>query len=225
MSKTKIAVPIAKKTVQEALNQAYKAIDLGADILEIRIDALEDNNNEIINLFKSINFPLIATNRSFKEGGLSKKQYTDRIQLLQQVAPYTDYIDIELNSNEKDIKNIQEFSKNNDKTIIISYHDFQKTPPLEDLIKLVEKSKKYCNNEKDIVKLALMPKENIDTINMMKLMIKYPNGIFISMGELGENTRVIASILESPLVFASIDEKTAPGQIDIKSMQKIINNL
>ena len=68
-----ICVPILRKSIDSALKSANKAIKLGADILELRIDALDNpDSDKIRNLIDNINHRFIVTNRMREEGGFFK---------------------------------------------------------------------------------------------------------------------------------------------------------
>ena len=51
--------------------------------------------------------------------------------------------------------------------------------------------------------------------------IKYKSVISFCMGELGIFSRVLSVKVGSFLTYASLDEKTAPGQINIKKIREI----
>jgi len=51
------------------------------------------------------------------------------------------------------------------------------------------------------------------------------NTIGIAMGELGRYTRVVAPLLGSPITYAFLGDESAPGQLDVKHTQMIIEKL
>ena len=120
-SQTKIAIPIAQKEKEDVIEVAHDCIRKGADILEFRIDAMNNPTSDlIVEIAKEINFPMIATNRIDIEGGSFKGSEKERVELLKSIAPYVDYIDIELVTDDKYIEEI----KNTGTKTIISYHNF-----------------------------------------------------------------------------------------------------
>ena len=70
-----------------------------------------------------------------------------------------------------------------------------------------------------------MPQNMQDTLNVLEVVNQYNNTIGIAMGEMGRYTRVVAPILGSPITYASIGGGSAPGQLDIKYTQDIIDKL
>ena len=216
--KPMICVPIIEKNPRFALQSAEKAIDLGADILELRIDVLEDPDpDEIQQLIKNIDYPTIATNRIKSEGGFFSGSEEERTSILVKAAKYADIIDIELQT---DIELREEVIKAS-KSTIISYHDFQKTPSFEELLKVVKKEKEIGN----IAKFAVMPNDHKDTLTVLNVLSEVPNTIGIAMGDLGKYTRIVAPIFGSPITFASLGKESAPGQLDINTTKDILRKL
>lgn len=69
---TMICVPIFERTCEAVIKSAERAIEAGADILELRIDALKGASGaEVKGVIEDIGFPVIATNRSPTEGATS----------------------------------------------------------------------------------------------------------------------------------------------------------
>ena len=77
----------------------------------------------------------------------------------------------------------------------------------------------------DIAKFAVMPQNISDTLVVLNVLSKVQNTIGISMGDMGRYTRVIAPLFGSPITFASLDNKSAPGQLDISSTTNFLDKL
>lgn len=213
-----ICVPILQKDRKTVLKVASEAINAGADLVELRIDALLDTDPQsIIHLMEEIDYPLIATNRMREEGGYFMGSEALRTEILVKVADYADYIDIELQTDEQYRSRVIRASK----STIISYHDFQKTPYLKELLEIVKREKELGN----IAKFAVMPQNMQDTLNVLQVINQTDNTIGIAMGELGRYTRVVSPLLGSPITYASLGDESAPGQLDVKDTQKIIDKL
>lgn len=215
-SQTKIAIPIFQKNCKDVIEVANECIDKGADILEFRIDALENPKiSEIKSAIDEINFPIIATNRIQSEGGSFRGTEEERFNILYECCDIVDYVDIELQSRDEYINKIHDTGV----TTIISYHDFEKTPNLNEITYIVEKEQELG----DIAKVAFMPQNLEDTLTILAVLSHCENTIAISMGELGSYTRVMASKFNSPITFAAGTDVTAPGQIDIETMKVLLN--
>ena len=215
-SQTTIAIPIFQEKCSDVIAVAEDCIDKGADILEFRIDALKNPEiSEIKKTIEEINFPMIATNRINSEGGSFKGSEEDRFNILYECCDLVDYVDIELQSDDEYINRIHETGT---KTIV-SYHDFEKTPDLNEIMYIVSKEQELG----DIAKVAFMPQDLEDTLTVLAVLSHCENTIAISMGDLGSYTRVMASKFDSPITFAAGTDVTAPGQIDIETMKALLN--
>ena len=215
-SQTKIAIPIFQEKYEDVIEVAKDCIDKGADVLEFRIDALKNPDiKKIKETISEINFPMIATNRISTEGGSFKGSEEQRINILYECCDLVDYVDIELQCSDEYIKNIHDTGV---KTIV-SYHDFNKTPELNEIMYIVEKEQELG----DIAKVAFMPNDLEDTLTILAVLSHCENTIAISMGDLGSYTRVMASKFDSPITFAAGTDVTAPGQIDIETMKALLN--
>ncbi len=217
-NKTKVCVPLAEKTPAEALLSAQNYIEKGADILELRMDYIKNPDKEMIRkLIADIDFPIIATNRLQDEGGFFAGSEQERIDLLLAAASETEYVDIELQTKSELLSQVVESSN----CSIISFHDFHKTPSLEELSQVVRQAKEVG----DIAKFAVMPQKIEDTLTVLSVLANNPQTIGISMGDLGKYTRVTSSLFGAPITFASGAAATAPGQLDIETTKYIMGQL
>lgn len=215
-SQTKIAIPIFQDNCKDVIQVANDCIDKGADVLEFRLDGLKNHDiGEIRDTIKEIDFPMIATNRISSEGGSFKGSEEKRVNILYQCSDIVDYVDIELQTKDEYIELIQ----NTNAKTIISYHDFEKTPDLNEIMYIVDKEHELG----DIAKVAFMPQDLEDTLTILAVLSHCEDTIAISMGDLGSYTRVMASKFDSPITFAAGTDVTAPGQIDIETMKALLN--
>ncbi len=207
MGKPKI---VASITSHKQISEAERS---GADLIEIRLD-----------LFKSINpaeikssLPIIATNRSKKEGGAYRGTEKERTDLLLSLLDRVNAVDIELNCKHRD--NIISEAKKKGITAIISYHNFQKTPPISKLRKILKEEL----STGDLAKVAVMASSLEDVIQMLKLSLELKGEpvCIIAMGSPGRQFRAIAPVYGSILAYGSIGKKTAPGQLTVKELCEI----
>jgi 3-dehydroquinate dehydratase I len=215
---TLICTPIRNETSSGILESIDKAIIKGADLVELRIDAMKDPDpQEVASLIEEIPHPLIATNRIKEEGGFYEGSETERTEILLEAAKYADYVDIELRTEDKYRSKIIKASK----SIIISYHNFKKTPSVPELLKIVKSEHELG----DLAKFAVMPSNIQDTLKVLEVLSQVDNTIGIAMGDLGRYTRVVAPLFGSPITYASLINESAPGQMDIETTKNIIHNL
>lgn len=215
---TLICAPIMEKNIEKIPKIAAEYTQRGADILEIRIDAIEDPSKaRIRELASNIQSPFIATNRLPREGGLFKGSEKERVELLVAAAEEAEYVDIELRTKKEELKKIIELPVKK----IISYHNFNETPSLEVLSRTVKEEKRIG----DIAKVAVMPKTIKDTLTILELSAREDNLIAISMGELGKYTRIITPLFGSPITYATGGKPSAPGQLEIEKTRLILKEL
>ncbi|ABR54611.1 3-dehydroquinate dehydratase, type I [Methanococcus vannielii SB] len=214
-----ICIPIIDNTVEKALISAKEALKYG-DIVEFRLDLLDNLTKFDIEKFAKI--PSIITIRANWEGGAWKESNNKRIEFLKHAIKHgAKFIDVEL-KEEKNLELVTYRNEIGSKTkIIVSYHDFEKTPEINELIDVVEKELKIG----DIAKFATFSNSKKDVLKILEVMNKYPGDIIaIGMGESGKLTRILGLRFGSILTFASMKGKSsAPGQIDVTKLKEILN--
>lgn len=238
----KICVPIVERTQDKILNMAQKMDKSVVDLVEWRVDFYEDAMDfgktvQTASLLQSKleGLPLLFTFRTAKEGGEGELSFENYEGLLLHAAGSgcVDLIDVEIfrgydkmqrkrkewkvadSCNQQMRGLIRELSR---KVVVIgSYHDFQKTPSREEILRRLFFMDKMGVA---IAKLAVMPLEQEDVICLMettllanRLIVDKPI-ITMSMGELGKVTRLAGEVFGSAITFGSVGEISAPGQID-----------
>ncbi len=223
INKRKICIPITnfeenyiKKTFEK-----LKKID-EISYIELRIDFLKDLTR-LKSLIEDCPKKVIITNRIKEEWWKFEWNYKKSLEIQKKALElWADLVDLELQTLET-IKNPEiNFEK-----IIISSHNFEETPSLEKLIKILEKMKKY--NPK-VYKIAVKPnkEEDVDTIYKLSEYFKEnftrSEYIFISMWELWKQTRINIPKQWAMLTFASFEgDISAPWQIGYKEIyEKIV---
>ena len=203
------------------LDSAMKAKELGADILEIRIDLLEVDPEPLINEIKELGLPIIITNREKHDGGEWDGSEDDRINLLISLLPLADGVDIELCAKKRDF--VVKKARSLGKTIIVSTHDFEKTPELEFMIGILEES--FAAGA-DIAKLAVMAKSLEDVLRLLEATLRSKGDVCtIAMGEKGRHSRVVAPIYGSVMTYGYVGTAIAPGQLRVDELKTILNIL
>ena len=220
----KVIIPLKPKSLAEVKKLIYRA-EKSADILEIWLDGVADLNPEkVAAIVKLSKKPLILNLKNAKEKGSFRGNSLARFQLL--TKSKAAYVDLPLSFG---AKLIQRFRQENPKTkLILSFHDFQKTPSLSVLRKL---SKQAIKAKADVVKLVGFAKNFSDNLPILQISHELATAkkdfITIAMGEKGEITRVITPLLGGLGMFALLDNKnkTATGQIPARRLQQLWQNL
>jgi len=209
---------------RETRAQIQKAKRLGARILELRIDRFPQISSkplfQKIRSYRKMGFPLIATIRSKKEGGGRFIPDSKRIELFKTLLPWVDAVDLELASAHL-TKVLVPLARRKGKQVILSYHNFRQTPPDPVLTNLLRKAKKKRAN---FVKIVATPKNPDDVARLLLFTERNRDQhlITISMGRLGQPTRVLAPLFGSLLTYGSLGRPEAPGQLSISRLSKEI---
>ena len=227
LEKDKIAAVVAAIS-EDPIETARSAKLLGADILEIRFDLLDiTTSHDAIKLVKDIksatNLPCIATNRLQSEGGKWSGTEEDRIGLLIEILEQVDAVDIELSAGKDVRKKVIQSAKDTGRTVIVSSHDFNKTPAVD----LMRKTLDDCFDAgADIAKIAVMPESMQDVLNLLQVTQDSRAPVCtISMGDLGKHSRIVASCYGSVLTYGSVGDAVAPGQLRVDELKTALEML
>jgi len=137
-----ICVSIAQKTIDEVIEAAQQVEKL-ADVIEIRLDSLR--SPEITPIIEKIETPLLFTNRPTWEGGSFEGSEEERLNLLHSaVKSGAAYVDIELRTDKSDIKHLCEEAGEHRTKVIISWHNFKETPPLDALQEILARQQQQA---------------------------------------------------------------------------------
>ncbi len=183
---------------------------MGADLLEIRVDGFNKDIDAVCAYLgavkKNVRMPLIGTIRE------NKWTKGNRPFLFSKILPLVDAIDIEIDAPER--KRIIQLAE--EKTVIVSEHDFEKTPSDAALERIVTKAAALgC----DIVKIAAMADCREDVVRLLEFTrcCSIPIVAF-SMGEHGTVSRVVSMLFGSLYSYGFIKEANAPGQIHLRTL-------
>ena len=233
----KTIVPITAKTAEQAISQAQViASNPNADVAEFRIDLLEfsADTQKVIALGQQLNQilkekPLIATIRTHNEGGKMtvsdqdyEKIYSDYLK-----KPFMQLLDIEMFRDVGSITKLIKLAHNKNVLVIMSNHDFAKTPEQQDIENRLLKQDQMGA---DILKIAVMPKSKQDVFTLMNATLAVSQKsqkplLTMSMGQLGTISRVATANMGGSLSFGMIGEASAPGQIDVTQLKQLLKTV
>lgn len=239
----KICVPLNGRTEEEIIKQLSFALQEPCDLLEWRADfylTYQDTQlwQPVLSAIRSkTEKPLIFTLRSESEGGQSTMRRSDALALLRDVCQQgdVDFVDIELfeedgSMDEAKMEFLVETAHINNKKVILSNHDFDKTPEMDAIIKRLQAMERLGA---DLPKVAYMPlaKGDVDTLLEAARLVATDHMrkpfVAISMGELGKQTRISGGAYGCAITFAappSTDGQsaTAPGQLNVALLYRQI---
>ena len=233
----KICVPIVGKTIDEILNQAKHICEIGADVVEWRVDWFEEvkNYESVENAAKQLRdilgeTPILFTFRTAKEGGERTIELDEYVELNEKIAKsgYVDIVDVEAFTGDTYVEKVIKTAHECGVKVIASNHDFRKTLPKEELITRMRKMQELGA---DIPKIAVMPQSTEDllallsaTEEMRRCYADRPV-ITMSMAGTGVLSRMCGEVFGSALTFGAAGKVSAPGQIDVEELRKVLGIL
>ncbi|XVF30844.1 hypothetical protein REPUB_Repub16aG0092800 [Reevesia pubescens] len=167
---TLICVPIMAESVDQMMFQMHKAKEFGGDLVEVRVDFLKNfiPRQDLDILIKQAPLPTLVTYRPRWEGGQydgddSKRQ--EALRLAMELG--ADYIDIELKVAHHFFNSLPGERPENVK-IIVSSHNYERTPSVEELGDLVARIQA---TGADIVKIATTALDIEDNARMFQVLV------------------------------------------------------
>lgn len=230
----KICVPIISSDHQDIITDFIRLDSLDIDLIELRIDYFNDlfndqKLNELFRAIKSMNTKkgIILTYRSDKEGGqgtLSTDEYAKLYSLALESEAF-DIYDVELSSGTNAIINLSNMIHQADRKVIMSCHDFTRTPSIDTML---GKVKQMDSLESDIIKIAVMPEDYKDVLLLLEMTLRanelYDKPIVtMAMSSKGIATRLLGEQFGSAITFGKDNDSSAPGQIDVRSLRNVLN--
>lgn len=233
----KIIVSLMGKNASAVKSEAQYYQEFDFDILEWRIDHFDDVKNieSIIDAAHQLrtiihNKPILFTFRTAKEGGEKEISSTDYLSLNRKMidSGLVDMIDLELFTGDQEVSATIAYAHAKGIKVIMSNHDFHKTPPKDEIVKRLRKMQELGA---DIPKIALMPQNKSDVMTLLAATLEmyeqYADRpiITMSMSKLGIISRLSGEVFGSAATFGALKKASAPGQIDIKELRSVLTTI
>lgn len=228
--KPKICVPVVETTTEKIIQQIQELQN--CDLIELRIDFYENIHDLkqvhelLLQVRQQTNLPLLLTYRSLKEGGHIQLNDQEHLSLVQTACQSgcIDIVDIELESGNMLVYQLVEIAHQNHVKVLMSYHDFEKTPAVMEMKERLEKMEIMGA---DICKIAVMPFSYKDVIQLLNTTMEMSQRltrplVTMSMGKIGKITRIVGELVGSSITFASVGQSSAPGQLTLEDMQTLL---
>lgn len=226
-----ICIPITGSTQEEALLQIEMSLSR-AHVLELRMDLISGDLQMLMERCRSHPIPvkILVTNRRrgtspSEESGAERQ----RIAMLEDAVRLgADYVDIELDTAEPLRQGVLAMARahGNRTRVIISHHDFRKTPAFKTLKDIFHDCMESGASVAKIVTLAKSPEDNFTVLSLIPYARNIRKDIIaFCMGGEGRGSRIMAPLIGSHLSFASLKEglASAPGQLTIGEMEDVLN--
>lgn len=208
-----ICVSIAEPTVMKCLEVLENF-----DFAEIRLDQISAEAREMKKIF-SLPKKLIATCRP----GTMDDEKRNTL-LTAAIAEGAALVDIEIEAETEFRKEIIAKARQSGCQVIISYHNYEKTPMRTELKQRV---KSCFDAGADITKIACQVHSSSDNARLLGLLEEERPLVVTGMGEKGKVCRLLAPLLGSPFTYASPEagKETAPGQIDVHTLRDLLQRI
>jgi 3-dehydroquinate dehydratase type I len=189
-----------------------------ADLLEIRLDYSVEPV-DLSRVRDATDKPMIATNRPGYQGGRSKETDESRLgALYAAVEAGFEYADVELAApgSGDSVKRVHDLGGR----CIVSHHDFDATPTLEELCRMHTKAESMGA---DVVKLVGTATSYGDNMAYLTYVSGNPGNVSFGMGRHGVPSRVVSPLVGGAFTYASTGEgeESAPGQLTLPRMREI----
>lgn len=206
-------------------NLSEDAFSRGADFVELRFDFVKPEDLALaLSAVGEFKKEAVFTLRSKAQGGKFAGSEQDRLSWLRKMADQRPMlVDIELEALRAN-DDLADFLESHRTPILVSWHDFERTPPSEELADILSEMRVYSN----FVKIVTMAKGIGDTLRLLDLYDSTVglNAIIFAMGEAGVMSRVLCAVAgNAPFTYASLDGAVAPGQLSVGDMRKIFDRI
>ncbi len=198
-----------------------------ADVVEFRMD-LASQPVETLRNYKGA-LPVLVTNRVEWEGGEAPDS-PDRLSALTRAieTPLTEAVDIELQALEEgSASRVVDHARTQDVSVVVSVHDFEKTPSRERMHELLDAAYEYG----DVAKLAVTANSRTDVLDVLAVTheatVEGKTVATMAMGEAGRHSRAVAPLYGSRIGYAPVvpTSATAPGQYDLATLSQLVERL
>jgi 3-dehydroquinate dehydratase-1 len=201
-----------------ALTSALR-LRIPPDLFELRLDALHSCLDEIERAIPELRAPLIITARHPAEGGVKELNARARRNLLLRFLQRASFLDLELRSI-RELKSVIGRARAHHLGLILSCHDFQDTPPLNELHRL---TKTAATLGADICKIATRTDTRLQLDRLISFFEGRPRSIPVAamgLGKLGAESRRRLALLGSALNYASVGATNAEGQLSLSRLRR-----
>ncbi len=190
------------------------------DLLELRVDAFGKDPEPLLRIAPKLRVPLIVTVRHASEGGALPLSASKRRELFAKFLPCAAAIDVELRFA-REMKLVLDLAREKNVRVILSHHDFAKTPSVAKLRQLAQ----HAFREKaDIFKVAATATCSRDVATLLDFLTaknRLPLSV-MGMGAFGKISRLTFASCGSVLNYGFLDTANASGQWQAKLLKKRI---
>lgn len=233
----KIIVPIVDATQESILNRAREIVSLPVDIVEWRVDFYQDvlHFDKLLETLGRLRatlgeLPVLFTLRTGHDGGeldVSFEQYK-AINEAAASSGCADMIDVEIYRGAESLRDHIDSIHGKGARVIGSFHDFHSTPSRQEMVSRLRQAQDMGS---DISKIAVMPQCRKDVLALLEASVEMKETyavrpiLTISMGPMGMVSRIACETTGSCMTFGAAGKTSAPGQIQVGELRRILDML
>ena len=234
--KPKVCVPIVESHDEAILNKLKEFNELEVDMIEFKNRFLwKYSSRRCIKKFYFLNIaalqiqkPVILTIRTAAEGGeveIDPKDYFNVYKLAVEANAF-DIYDVELALGTNMAIELRTLIHDAGKYMLMSSHNFDRTPEVDSLM---QKFRSMDSLEADIMKVAVMPEDYQDLLNLLSFTVQAKHEyaqkpiVTMSMSSIGLTSRLVGEQFGSAITFATVGKASAPGQIDYQELNQMLD--
>lgn len=234
----RIVAPLFAADLNQVAAQMEQIHHSGADLLEWRVDAMRDLDPHQISQWATQirelagQLPVLATVRTEGTRLREPDEYLNAYRaLLSDVAGprLVDAVDVELlrMTSDSSVKAVQELAAANGVPVIGSHHRFDGTPPVPELLEIMQT---LAASGADIVKLATTAHTPADVLNLLTATYEMASRLdrplmTMAMGQTGVASRLVGAVFGSVATFATAGVGSAPGQPPVAVVRQMFAEL
>jgi len=226
-----VCAPLVGRTREALLAEAAALAALGPDLIEWRVDFFEGiaQAQQVLDVAAALRraapgLPILFTRRSVREGGepiALDEPGVVAIYAAVCAAAAVDMVDFEMANAPADVQAVREAAQRHGVGLVLSFHDFQETPPLEVLNQRFRQAEALGA---DVAKVAVMPRGMADVLTLLRATLQSSEALSIplvsmAMGAEGAVSRVCGGAFGSALSFGVGVAPSAPGQLPLAGLK------
>ena len=232
-----ICSSLVARTAERLTSEAQSTLAKGADVLEWRVDFFDAiaDTRAVLDATRQLrsaigDAPLIFTRRAPSEAGQRTVLDEDAVLRLYAAVAATgkvDFIEYEMDSEPARVREVRNIASTHHVQLILSYHDFEATPTLPELMDLFEQAERQMA---DVAKIVVTPRVRDDVLNLLVATARADAKLGIplvsmSVGGQGVVTRTMGHFFGSAMSFAVGETRSAPGQLPIADLKIVFEVL
>ncbi|MDD3725901.1 MAG: type I 3-dehydroquinate dehydratase [Candidatus Ratteibacteria bacterium] len=214
--KEKLALVLVGGEDQKEVNEALKRCGW----CEFRVDEFlkkfpEDKLIEYLSIKTTAKkIGTIRWQKEHQNRGLSIPE-DNRLKIYKDILKYVDYVDVEIRS--RIVREVIKEARKTNRKVIVSYHNFSKTPPFKTLEVIHRKGKQL---KPDIIKIATRANTPDELFTLLSFTYKYSKSSPLVVTPMGTSLveRLVPLSLGSLFTYIAFTTETAPGQISYRDM-------